>query len=111
MDSRLVRKIRTRQNQIKELEVGERKEVWVRYVEANFDFSRTQENDSLDRVRLEVEGKVGDYFFNSHHRKKYSEKLASLEKGEEVNLVLLGGKNLVFVDRVVITRKIPSFSP
>lgn len=101
MDSRLVRKIRAGQNKIRKLRVGERKEVQVEYMGTNLDFFRTKENDGLDRIKLKVEGEIGDYFFNSHHRRKYAEKLASLEKGEEANLVLLGGKNLVFVDRVV----------
>lgn len=101
-DSRLVRKIRSRQKQRENfLLVGERKEVRVKYVEKKLDFVRTQENDGLDRIRLEVEGRARDCFFNSHHRQKYSEKLSSLRKGEELSLVLLGGKNLVFVDRVI----------
>ncbi|MCE8163688.1 MAG: hypothetical protein I3273_06870, partial [Candidatus Moeniiplasma glomeromycotorum] len=78
-----------------------RKEVWARHIETNLDFIRTKENDSLERIRLEVEGEIGDYFFNSHHRQKYGEKLINLRKGEEVNLVLLGGNRLVFVDRVI----------
>ena len=97
MDSRLVRKIR--QKQAKKLKAGERKEVQARYIETNHNFTRTKENDSLERIRLEIEGEGGDYFFNSHHRRKYTEKLMSLRKGEEVNLVLLGGDSLVFVDR------------
>jgi hypothetical protein len=71
------------------------------YIKTNQDFTRTKENDGLDRIRLEVEGKKGDYFFNSHHRRKYREKLVGLKEGEGVNLVLLGGSNLTFVDGVV----------
>ena len=101
VDSRLVRKIRDGQNKVRKLQAGERKQVWAKHIETNLNFTRTKENDGLDRIKLKVEGEAGDYFFNSHHRRKYAERLASLGKGEEVNLVLLGGKNLVFVDRVV----------
>lgn len=101
MDSRLVRKIRTKQRrEEKLLQKGERKAIQAKYLETSLDFTRTRENDSLDRIRLEVEGEAGDYFFNSHHRRKYTEKLVGLKKGEEVNLVLLGGKSLEFIDRV-----------
>jgi hypothetical protein len=101
-DSRLVRKIRSKQKQEgRLLPAGERKRVRAKYIKTNQDFIRTKENDSLDKIRLEVEGQKRDYFFNSHHRRKYSEKLTGLRKGEELSLVLLGGNSLTFVDRVI----------
>ena len=100
VDSRLVRKIRSKQKE-RLLPAGERKRVRAKYIKTNQDFIRTKENDSLDKIRLEVEGQKRDYFFNSHHRRKYSEKLTGLRKGEELSLVLLGGNSLTFVDRVI----------
>lgn len=90
---------KTSQSQV--LPVGKRKKVRAKYVETDHNFAFTKENDGLDRIRLEVEGQKRDYFFNSHHRRKYVEKLSGLERGEEVSLVLLGGRSLVFVDRVI----------
>lgn len=102
VDSRLVRKIRFKQKQEGGLLLaGERKRVRAKYIKTNQDFIRTRENDSLDKIRLEVEGQKRDCFFNSHHRRKYSEKLTGLRKGEEVSLILLGGNCLTFVDQVI----------
>src|SRR6266480_1898861 len=102
VDSRLIRKIRSkRKSEERLLPAGERKRVRANYIETNHDFIRTKENDSLDKIRLEVEGQKRDYFINSHHRRKYSEKLTGLRKGEELSLVLLGGNSLTFVDRII----------
>jgi hypothetical protein len=94
-----MKKIRDSQDQA--LPAGERKTVQAKYLGSSHNFTYTKENDGLDRIRLEVEGQKGDYFFNSHHRRKYTEKLNSLEKEKEVSLVLLGGRSLVFVDRII----------
>lgn len=98
-DIRLVRKIKYQQ--AKKLQIGEKKEAQAKYIETNRNFMFTKESDSLDRIRLEIEGQKADCFFNSHHRRKYVEKLSNLVKGEEVNLVLRGGRSLVFVDRIM----------
>lgn len=98
-DFRLMRKIRDSQDQI--LLAGERKIVQAKYLGTNHNFTLTKEGDGLDRVRLEIKGQKRDCFFNSHHRQKFKEKLSGLERREGLNVVLLGGKSLVFVDRVI----------